>query len=217
MRGGQPQLCAVQMPCGCSAVGCGQSEASASPGWEKRWPGSRGLRETAAPTPFQTRVRVTSGGLSHPPASEAHPDSNPSLGSHQRAGLGGPQCLLNGALVSEWVVGLPVRLGSPLASLPPPGVLPQAPRCLSGQSQQTDGRGRRDEAGVDGTQGHPPAPKTTGGSTERSLEGRGSQAEEGPGQSMGPRWPLGKGLGWGSGTPAWPLGTGQKHKPWLVA
>lgn len=171
MRGGQPQLCGVQMPCGCSAVGCGQSEASASPGWEKRWPGSRGLRETAAPTPFQTRVRVTSGGLSHPPASEAHPDSNPSLGSHQRAGLGGPQCLLNGALVSEWVVGLPVRLGSPLASLPPPGVLPQAPRCLSGQSQQTDGRGRRDEAGVDGTQGHPPAPKTTGGE-HRAEPGR---------------------------------------------
>lgn len=44
----------AQRPWGCSVVGCGRPEASAGLGWERSWPGARGLQETGAPTPFQT-------------------------------------------------------------------------------------------------------------------------------------------------------------------
>ena len=55
------------------------------------------------------------------------------------------------------------------------------------------------------------------GSIEESREGQGSQAQDGPGWSVGAHWPLGRRLGSGSGALTWPLGTGRRNTFWLVA
>ena len=80
-----------------------------------------------------------------------------------------------------------------------------------------DGQGQEGQGWCGQNSGSSSGPTPQLGSAERSCEGQGWWAQEGPGRSVGARWPLGKGLGRGSGALAWPLGPERRDTSQLVA
>ena len=80
-----------------------------------------------------------------------------------------------------------------------------------------DGQGQEGQGWCGQNSGSSSGPTPQLGSAERSCEGQGWWAQEGPGRSVGAHWPLGKGLGRGSGALAWPLGPERRDTSQLVA